>query len=416
MASEYDALIVGARVAGSSLAIRLAQQGRRVLLVDRDAFPSDTISTHGLGFTAVESLRRLGVLERVEAAGFRRMYRHRAWLGDVFIEAPAGPPGAYTLAPRRLVLDQILAERAVECGAELLERARVDALLSESGVIVGAVVQKLGGERIELRARVVIGADGKGSQVAKWVEAEKYDEGRVGRPIYYGYFRGTESLPDPTAEVFFGSDHVAFCLAMRPDEHMLALEVQPEEFDHIRRDPRAWLIAACRSLPGMDRRMRDATLDGQVRGVRGVENHLRKPFGPGWALTGDAGYVKDPITAYGVGDAMLQGFLLARALGAWFDGAPWESTLSDYQVRRDTTFRALYEQTLAALDARDGGEQTLDELRAALTNPQDAAQVLRALPRFFDQVFQPMDRFRHGALRNMIESAREVSATGAKNR
>src|SRR5579872_2289866 len=135
---HYDALIVGARVAGSSLAIRLAQQGRRVLLVDRDSFPSDTISTHALAFPAVDSLQRLGVLERVEQVGFRRMYRHRAWVDDVFIEAPAGPDGTYSLAPRRIVLDQILLDRAVECGAEVQQRARVDGLLFESDAVVGA--------------------------------------------------------------------------------------------------------------------------------------------------------------------------------------------------------------------------------------------------------------------------------------
>ncbi|HEV3405828.1 MAG TPA: FAD-dependent monooxygenase, partial [Candidatus Dormibacteraeota bacterium] len=144
--AEYDALIVGARVAGSSLAIRLAQRGRKVLMVDRDSFPSDTISTHGLNFLAVESLRRLGVLERIEAAGFQRMHRHRTWLGDVFVEAPAGPPGAYTLAPRRIVLDQILIERALECGVEFIERARVDGLLMQSGTVVGAKIQRIGGD------------------------------------------------------------------------------------------------------------------------------------------------------------------------------------------------------------------------------------------------------------------------------
>jgi len=105
---EYDALVVGARVAGATVAARLADQGRKVLLVDRDEFPSDTISTHALGFNAVESLRRLGVLDRIEAAGFRRIFRHRAWVEDICIEAPAGPPGMYSLAPRRIVLDQIL--------------------------------------------------------------------------------------------------------------------------------------------------------------------------------------------------------------------------------------------------------------------------------------------------------------------
>ncbi len=103
---EYDALVVGARVAGATVAARLANLGRKLLLVDRDAFPSDTISTHAIGFNGVESLRRLGVLDRIEAAGFRRITRHRAWVEDICVEGPAGPPGTYSIAPRRIVLDR----------------------------------------------------------------------------------------------------------------------------------------------------------------------------------------------------------------------------------------------------------------------------------------------------------------------
>ena len=410
-AVEYDALIVGARVAGSSLAIRLAQQGRRVLLVDRDTFPSDTVSTHGMGFTAVESLKRLGVLERVEAAGFRRMYRHRVWLGDVFIEGPAGPPGTYTLAPRRIVLDHALVERAVECGARFLPRARADGLVFESGAVAGAAVQQIGGERIEVRARVVVGADGKASDVAKWVGAETYGAGGgAGRPIYYGYFNGVEPLAEPAVEVFFGSDRVGFCMPMRPDEHILVIEAQPQDFDAIRRDARRWLLDACRAQPGMARRMAGVRLeDDRVFGIRGVENHFRKPYGPGWALTGDAAYVKDPITAYGVGDALLQGFMLAKALGEWFDGAPWEPTMAEYQERRDVTFKALYEQTVAAVDLKDEADQVLDGLRAAMVSPHDARLILRALPGLLDEVFDPMARFRHAFVKNMFEATRETS-------
>ncbi|HVH62598.1 MAG TPA: FAD-dependent monooxygenase, partial [Candidatus Dormibacteraeota bacterium] len=214
-------------MAGSSVAIRLAQQGRKVLMVDRDTFPSDTLSTHALNFTTIESLSRLGVLQRIEAAGFRRLYRHRAWVDDICIDVPAGPRGAYSLAPRRKVLDQILIERAVECGAEFIERARVESLIVDSGNVAGAVVQRIGGERFEVRAKVVVGADGKSSSVAKWVAAEKYDERPFGRPIYYAYCHGLEPLADPAIEFFFESNRVGFCLAMRPDEHCLVIESQP---------------------------------------------------------------------------------------------------------------------------------------------------------------------------------------------
>lgn len=402
---EYDALVVGARVAGATVAARLAEQGRKVLLVDRDEFPSDTLSTHALAFNAVDSLRRLGVLDRIEAAGFRRIFRHRAWVEDICIEAPAGPPGTYSIAPRRIVLDQILLDRAVECGAELQQRARVDGLLTEDGVVVGAVVQHIGGERREVRARVVVGADGKQSQIAQWVGAEKYDERPIGRPIYYGYFRGFAPLAQPAIELFFGANRIGFCFPMRPDEHCLILEVQPEEFESIRREPATWFRREFATLPGMAERIQNAELEGRMLGTRGVENFFRKPYGPGWALTGDAAYVKDPCTGYGIGDALLQSFMIAKALGAWFDGAEWETTMEDYTQRRDATLRPLYEQTVAAAAARDDSHRQLDALRAVLLNQHDARRMIRALPGVLDQVFEPMDRFRHAFIANLYETS-----------
>lgn len=401
---DYDALIVGARVAGSSLAIRLAQHGRKVLMVDRDTFPSDTISTHGLNFTAVDSLRRLGVLERIEAAGFRRMYRHRAWLDDIMVESPAGPAGSYTLAPRRVVLDQVLIERAVESGAEFIQRSRVDGLLIEDGRVVGAHIQRVGRDSFDVRARVVVGADGKGSKVADWAGAEKYDDRVLGRPIYYGYFHGLEPLDEPMAEMFFVSNRVGFCLAMRPDEHILIIEAQPDDFPHIRTDARAWFLTEFAKFPGMDRRIRNAELEGSMLGVRSIENHFRKAYGAGWTLTGDAGYVKDPITAYGVGDAMFQGFWLARSLGEFFDGRPWDEAMAAYQERRDNSFRAFYEQTTNAVALRDD-PHALAELRAVLINQHDVRILLQAMPRFLDEAFSPMDRFRHALLKAAFESA-----------
>jgi flavin-dependent dehydrogenase len=405
---EYDALIVGARVAGATVAARLAEQGRKVLLVDRDEFPSDTISTHAIGFNAVESLRRLGVLDRIEAAGFRRIFRHRAWVDDICIEAPAGPPGTFSIAPRRIVLDQILLDRAVECGAELRQRARVDGLLVESGTVVGAVVQHIGGEKREVRARVVIGADGKQSPVAQWVGAEKYDERPLGRPIYYGYFHGFKPLAEPTLEMFFGSNRIGFCFPMRRDEYCLIFEVQNEDFERIRRHPASWFRNEYATLPGMAERFEHAQLDGRMLGIRGVENFFRKPYGPGWALTGDAAYVKDPCVGSGIGDALLQSFLIAKALGAWLDGAEWEATMEAYSQRRDMLLRPLYEHTVAAAEARDDAYRQLNPLRAVLLSHHDARRMIRALPGLLDQMFEPLDRFRHAAIASLYES--EVEA------
>jgi flavin-dependent dehydrogenase len=401
--SEYDAVVVGARVAGATVAARLAQQGRSVLLVDRDLFPSDTISTHGVGFNGVESMRRLGVLERIEAAGFRRIYRHRAWVDDICVEGPAGPPGGYSLTPRRIVLDQVLQDRAAECGAELMTRARVDGLLREGGTVTGASIRVIGGEKVDVRARIVIGADGKQSQVAEWVGAQKYDERPVGRPVYYGYFHGVTPLESTAIEMFFESDRIGFCFPMRPDEHLLCIEAQPAEFETIRKDPITWFRAAYRTLPGMEQRTRDAVIDGRLLGMRSVENFFRKPYGAGWALTGDAAYVKDPCTGYGIGDALLQSFMLAKALGAWLDGADWEATMTAYTESRDMALRPFFEQTVASTSARDEPYRQLNPLRAALISQHDARRLIRAVPGLLDGVFDPMDRFRLARIAELYE-------------
>ncbi len=404
-APEYDVLIVGARVAGASLAIRLAQQGRKVLVVDRDSFPSDTLSTHALAFPAVESLRRLGVLERVEAAGFRRILRHRTWVDDICIDVPAGPPGTYSIAPRRIVLDQILIDRAVECGATVLDRTRAESLLVESGSVVGAVVQAIGGDRRQIRSRVVVGADGKQSQVAKWVAAEKYDERPIGRPVYFGYFHGVTPLPEPAIEMYFGSDRIGFCFPMRADEHCLILEAQLEDFEEIRHAPLTWFQETFSTLPAMAGRIREAVMEGKLLGIRGVENFFRKPYGPGWALTGDAAYVKDPCTGFGIGDALLQAFMLAKALGAALDGDSWEPTMATYQEKRDAGMRSLYELTVAATAAGDEPYEQLTGLRAVLLNQHDTRHLVRALPGLLDQAFEPMDRFRHAFIAEMFRAA-----------
>src|SRR5574340_946155 len=124
MDSDYDVIVVGARVAGASLALLLGQQGHRVLLIDRDSFPSDTLSTHFVGGVGIASLRRLGVLADIEAVGFRRITRSRTWIDDCLFEGPSGPDGAYALAPRRDALDSILIRHARERGVEFQERTR----------------------------------------------------------------------------------------------------------------------------------------------------------------------------------------------------------------------------------------------------------------------------------------------------
>jgi 2-polyprenyl-6-methoxyphenol hydroxylase-like FAD-dependent oxidoreductase len=378
---DYDVLIVGARVAGASLALLLGQRGHRVLLIDRDTFPSDTLSTHFVGGPGLGALRQLGVLADVEAVGFRRLTRNRTWVEDCLFEGPAGPAGAYELAPRRDALDDILIRHARERGGvEFQERTHADGLHEEDGRVAGAYVRTTDGERRLVRARVVVGADGKYSKVAEWVKAERYEAVPAQRPVYYGYFHGVAPLPEPALELFFVRDQIGFIFPMRPDEDCLALEVQPTDFDAFRADPRAVFEERFRALPGMAARLAGARLEDKLFGVRGIENCFRKPYGPGWALAGDAGYVKDPSTGFGIGDAVSQAFPLAEALDAALRGADWEASLGGFQRARDEALLPMYRFTLGATQLRDAPPETIAWLRAAVLSPHLTRQIMYWLP------------------------------------
>src|SRR5215207_6372652 len=378
---EYDAIVVGARVAGSSLAILLGRQGRRVLLVDRDYFPSDTLSTHLLQPPAVEMLDRLGVLAEVESSGLRRLGRLRTYLGEVVVEGPLRAPGAYALCARRDRLDMALIRQAVRRhGVELLERTSAHGLVWENGHATGVELRTAGGARRTVRARVVVGADGRHSRVAEWTGAARYEETPALRPVYYAYYRGVTPQPTPALEVFYQDGRIGFLLPMEPGIDCRALEVQPEEFPAFRADPDGRLEAVLRTLPGMATRMADAERDGPARGIRGVENYLRIPYGPGWALTGDAAFCKDSSTGTGIEDAFRQSFLLADALGTALDGADWQATMAAFHQRRDERVLPTYRGTLAFAQAGDVPEESIAWLQAILSNPGMTRELVRGMP------------------------------------
>jgi flavin-dependent dehydrogenase len=384
---EYDALIIGGRVAGGSLALLLAREGRRVLVVDRDQFPSDTLSTHFMAPPAVGLLRQLGVLEEVLAAGFRPITRHRSWFDDCGFDGPAGPGGAFSLAPRRNVLDALLIEHACRAGAEFRQRTRADGLITENGCVAGAVLTEIGGERHEVRAQVVVGADGKNSSVASWVGAAKYREVPGQRPAYYGYFHGIRPAPEVTLEMWFGGDQIGFLFPMRPGEDCIALEIQPDEFEAFRADARQAFEARVKKLPGMAQRWGEAELEGKLHGIRSVENYFRRPYGDGWALTGDAGYLKDPSTGLGVGDALQQSMLLGKAINEVFGGRPWAQALAAFQEERDALVLPSYEATLAFTAMRDMGPADLSILKAVLSSPTLARSLAAAVPAVVPKIF-----------------------------
>jgi 2-polyprenyl-6-methoxyphenol hydroxylase-like FAD-dependent oxidoreductase len=191
--------------------------------------------------------------------------------------------------------------------------------------------------------------------------APKYHEVPALRPGYYGYFRGLAPLPETALEIFYRRSAIGFIFPMRPEEDCLALELQPEHWESFRADPLATFLDWFRALPGMGVRLANARIEGK--------NYFRKPYGPGWALTGDAAYCKDPSTGIGLNDAIAQALLLGDALHDALEGADWEETLAAYQRRRDEAMLPWYRVTLNYTRAPDPPPEAVAWLRAVCSNP-----------------------------------------------
>lgn len=331
MAHRYDAIIVGARCAGSPLGMLLARAGYKVLIVDRATFPSDTLSTHVVHPRGVAALERWGLLDRLVATGCPPTDTYVFDFGPVKITGSAGR--AY--CARRTVLDKLLVDAAREAGAEVRERFPVDEVLLEDGIVTGI----RSGKTVE-RARVVVGADGRHSVVAKAVQAEQYNERPEYICAYYAYWSGL-----PT--------HGRFENYILPDRGFGAIETH----DGLTMVVGGWSVAAPRGeldatymklfehTPSFTARLEGARRETKVYTAI-TPNHFRKPYGPGWALAGDAGYIRDPITAQGISDAFRDAELLSSALAAVFAGTrPFEAALADFQAVRDAQALPVYELT-----------------------------------------------------------------------
>jgi len=318
----------------------------------------------------------------------------------------------FALAPRRDVLDSLLVQRATECGADFADQTRAERLIWEDDRVTGAELRDADGERREVRARVVIGADGKFSSVAKWVRAESYEAVPALRPIYYGHFHGIDPLSEPAVELFYGGDRIAFIFPMRRGEDCLALELQPEDFERFRVDPKGKFRELFERQYGMRARMRNADLDGKLIGTKGIENYFRKPFGPGWVLTGDAGYLKDPSTGSGIGDALQQSFWLADALDDCFQGAAWDERMGAFQQLRDTTMLPIYQSTLNFTRMRDPDTRTIDLIRAAMSAPGLSRSFVYSASQTMGQALPPPLMARLQGIAQGFEARRVSAAEG----
>jgi 2-polyprenyl-6-methoxyphenol hydroxylase-like FAD-dependent oxidoreductase len=350
----------------------LARKGYRVLLVDKASFPSDTISTHIIWPHGAEVLDRWGLLDRLAGTGCPPVARRM-----VFDVGPFALNGAVSdtnrgrggFCPRRTILDKLLVDAAVEAGAELREGFTVEALLKDADRVTGVRGHSRTGGSVEERARIVIGADGVHSLVAKAVRAPEYDSKPPLATNYYSYHSG---FPAGDLEFYVRDYHAVGCFPTHDGLTLVAVLWPSSRFEEIRADIEGYVVKAVESAPGVGDRLVKARRETKWVGTAGVLNYFRQPYGPGWALVGDAGYDKDPITEQGINDAFIDAEALATALDdSWSARLPLDIALAKYQSSRDERAKPMCDFT-CELATLEPPAPPLQQLFAALHGNQEA--------------------------------------------
>ena len=353
---RYDVIVVGARPAGAGTALLLARRGLRVLLVDRGFYGTDTLSTHALMRAGVVQLARWGVLPRIIAARTPVITAATFTYGHDQLTVPVKPrdgiSGLY--APRRFVLDSALVDAAAAAGVVIAFETTVrDLIRDDRNRVCGVVVRSESGENVNISAGLVVGADGMRSSIAQLVKAPVIKAGTYSSANVYGYWSG---LRQDEYRWYYGRGVAAGAIPTNDGLTCVFASVPTRRFadtfaGDVGRGYRGLLASVAPDLMGPPHKSRLVT---KLRGFAGLPAHLRQSAGPGWALVGDAAYFKDPLTAHGITDAMVEAEYLAAAIAVNSDSA-----LTRYAADRDQRVSAIFNVT----DAIASFQWTLDEAR-----------------------------------------------------
>jgi flavin-dependent dehydrogenase len=350
----YDVVVIGARCAGSPTAMLFARQGYRVLLLEKARFPQDTLSSHYIHQPGVALLARWGLLDQLRDAGCTPIDRQSYQAPGVRIEGFSLPVDGYrtTYAPRRFVLDPVLAGGAVAAGVDFQESCLVNDLIQEDGRVVGVRYTTPGGAAVTERAHLVVGADGMRSLVARKAGARNVVEHPRMTCTYYSYWAGVPShfelyeRPGRWIGVLPTNDDLVLIMAYFPQD----------EFARVRTEVEPAFHEAVRSTaPELHERMAAGERAEQMYGTGHQENFFRKATGPGWALVGDAAHHKDSITARGITDAFRQAQSLTDRIGdRLHDEAALAAALKQYDQDLNEDFLDAYRGALNVAELKPG--------------------------------------------------------------
>ncbi|MCT9008788.1 NAD(P)/FAD-dependent oxidoreductase [Streptomyces sp. NPDC054766] len=310
----YDVIVIGARCAGSPTAMLFARQGYRVLLLEKARFPQDTLSSHYIHMQGMALLNRWGLLDKLRDAGCRPITRQSYQSSEVRIDGFSQPLDGlrYTYAPRRYVLDPILADGAVAAGVELRESCAVKDLVFEGDRVVGVRYTTPGGTEATDRARLVVGADGMRSLVARKAGAQNVIEHPRVTCTYYSYWAGVPSH----FELYERPGRWIGVIPTNDDLTLLMTYFPQDEYNDVRKGVEPFYLDSFRTTaPELYERMSAGERVEQLYGTGHQENYFRKAYGPGWVLVGDAVNHKDSITARGITEAFVQAQSLTGHIG-----------------------------------------------------------------------------------------------------
>jgi len=355
----YDVIVIGARCAGAPTAMLLARSGYRVLLADQARFPRDTLSSHYIHQPGVALLAQWGLLDDLRAAGCRPIDHQIYEAPGIRLEGFSLPVDGQrtTYAPRRFVLDPILAEGAVAAGAEFRQGCAARDLVIEDGRVTGVrFVTPDGTETVE-RARLVVGADGMRSLVARRAGARTVVEHPRLTCTYYSYWAGVPAH----FELYEQPGRWVGVIPTNNDLTLIMTYFPQAEYATVRTGVEAAYMEAVRTTaPELYERMLPGKRVEQFYGTGHQENFFRQAWGPGWALVGDAVHHKDSITARGITDAFLQAESLVGHIGPdLHDDAALEAALKRYDDDLEETFTTPYQGALNVAELKPGGRAEL---------------------------------------------------------
>jgi len=376
----YDAIVIGARCAGAVTAMLLARRGHRVLLLERRAYPSDVHQGHFIHKQGPKLLHEWGLWDKIVATGCPPALAHLSDFGDFPLigrDIQAGNV-AWGYGPRRRQLDQVLVEAAIEAGAEFRPNFLVESCLWDDDRLVG-IRGRNGRQKTNSaeKAHITIGADGKNSFLARAVSAPSYEETPPLTCWYFSYWSG---VPTEGFEMYVRENRAIFSFSTNDGLFAIFIGWPIHEFNSVRADIEGQFMQVVDKVPDFAERVRSGRREERFYGTADLPNFLRRPYGPGWALVGDAGCHKDPFQGLGICSAFRDADFLAFAVHEGLTGrARLNEALMTYERRRNDATMAEYRENIAWARFSPMPSEILQLRQAVRGNQHDTKQFIMAL-------------------------------------